>query len=73
MEEPTSELISSLNEVVCIDEEIGGVIITRVVKPVGLAERVLEMLGIQIPEVLGTVCANSFEIKQHRILSIKDL
>ncbi|KJU81597.1 hypothetical protein MBAV_006211 [Candidatus Magnetobacterium bavaricum] len=32
MEEPIDELISSLNEVVCVDEEIGGVIITRVVK-----------------------------------------
>ncbi|MBF0537822.1 MAG: hypothetical protein HQL03_06160 [Nitrospirae bacterium] len=63
MEEPIDELISSLNEVVCVNEEIGGVIITRVVKPVGIAERVLERLGIQIPEVLGTVCANNLELK----------
>ncbi|MBF0538947.1 MAG: IS1634 family transposase [Nitrospirae bacterium] len=60
MEEPIDELISSLNEIVCVDEEIGGVIITRVVKSAGIAERVLEKLGIQIPEVLGTVCANNF-------------
>ncbi|KJU82343.1 transposase IS4 family protein [Candidatus Magnetobacterium bavaricum] len=60
MEEPIDELISSLNEVVCVDEEIGGVIITRVIKPAGIAEKVLEKLGIQIPEVLGTVCANDF-------------
>ncbi|WP_156033386.1 hypothetical protein [Candidatus Magnetobacterium casense] len=53
-------LISSLNEIACVDEEIGGVIITRVVKPAGIAERVLEKLGIQILEVLGSVCANSF-------------
>jgi transposase len=58
MDESVDELISALNEVVCIDEVIADVKVTRVVRPVGLAEKVLNKIGIKLPDVLKAVCAN---------------
>ncbi|MBF0563710.1 MAG: hypothetical protein HQK89_00550 [Nitrospirae bacterium] len=58
MEESVGELISALNEVVCIDEVIADVKVTRVVRPVGLAEKVLNKIEINLPDILKAVCAN---------------
>jgi transposase len=58
LEESSDELISALNEVVCIDEVIAGVKITRVVQPVGLAEKILKTIEIKLPDVLTVVRAN---------------
>ncbi|MBF0538088.1 MAG: hypothetical protein HQL03_07535 [Nitrospirae bacterium] len=56
MDEFYDELISVLNEIVCVDEIIGNVRVTKVVKPVGLAQEVIDRLEINLPDVLNVMC-----------------